>query len=129
VSGTPQLPSFFLKSDIMRVRVQVNSIEVLAGGMVLPLGCNADVVFTGSANAVWVHVKLDPLKRSPKAHLAEKVECLDRSKRYLFYCNMPVLPWDIKKLQVQQEFYMEESIIPRIPTTNGKACTTDPCSV
>ncbi len=45
----------------------------------LPLGYNANVLFTGIANAVWVHVKLDlfRVKRSPEAHLVEKVECLD----------------------------------------------------
>ncbi len=103
--GSPQLPNFFVKSDMfMRVRVRVSSTEVLADGLVLPLGCNANVVFTGIANAVWVHVKLDSFKRSPKAHLVEKVECLDGSKRYVFHCNMPVLPWDIEKLQ--QGFYV-----------------------
>ncbi len=103
--GSPLLPNFFLKSDMfMRARVRVNSTEVLAGGLVLPLGCNANVVFTGIANAAWVHVKLDSFKRSHKAHLVEKVECLDGSKRHLFYCNMPELPWDIKKLQ--QGFYV-----------------------
>ncbi len=70
----------------------------------LPLGCNANVVFTGIANAVWVHVKLNSFKRSPKAHPVEKVERLDGSKCYLFYCNMPVLPWDIEKLP--QGFYV-----------------------
>ncbi len=80
--GSPQLPNFFVNSDMfMRVRVRVSSTEVLAGGLVLPLGCNANVVFTGIANAVWVHVKLDSFKRPPKAHLVEKVECLDGSKR------------------------------------------------
>ncbi len=52
--GSPQLPNFFVKSDIfIRVRVRVSSTatEVLAGGLVLPLGCNANVVFTGIANA------------------------------------------------------------------------------
>ncbi len=102
--GSLQLPNFFLKSDMLkRVRVLVSSTEVLAGGLVLPLGCNADVVFTGIANAVWVHVKLDWFKRSPKAHPVEKVECLDGSKHYLFYCIMPVLRWNIEKLQ--QGFY------------------------
>jgi hypothetical protein len=105
VLGSPHLPNFFLKSDMfLRVRVRVNSTEVLAGGLVLPLGCNANVVFTGIANAVWLYVKLDSFKRSPKAHLVERVECLDGRKRYLFYCNMPVLPWDIEKLQ--QGFYV-----------------------
>jgi hypothetical protein len=101
VLGSLQSPNFFLKSDMfMRVRVRVNSTEILAGGLVLPLSCNADVIFTGIANAVWVHAKLDLFKRSPKAHLVEKVECLDGSKRYLFYCKMSVLPWDIEKLQL-----------------------------
>ncbi len=103
--GSQRLPNFFLKPDMfMRVRVRVSSTEVLAGILVLLRGCNADVIFTGIANAVWVHVKLDSFNRSPKAHLVEKVECLDESKRYLFYCNMPVLPWDIEKLQ--QGFYV-----------------------
>ena len=101
--GSPQLPNFFVKSDMfMRVRVRVSSTEVLAGGLVLPLDCNANVVFTGIAKTVWVHVKLDLFKRSPEAHLVEKVDCLDESKSHLFYCNMPVLPWDIEK--PQQEF-------------------------
>ncbi len=113
--GSLQLPDFFLKSDMfMRVRVRVSSTAVLAGGfkLMLPLGCNANFVFTGIANAVWVHVKLDLFKRSPKAHLVEKVECLDGSKRYLFYCNMPVLPWDIEPVlpwdieKLQQGFYV-----------------------
>ncbi len=83
----------------MRVGVRVSSTEVLARGLMLPLGCNANVVFSGIANAVWVHAKMDSFKTSPKAHLVEKVECLDGSKRYLFYCNMLVLLWDIEKLQ------------------------------
>ncbi len=96
--GSQQLPNFLVQSDMfMLVRVRVSSTEVLAGGWVLPLGCNANAVFTGIANAVWVHVKLDSFKRSPKAHLVEKVECLDGSKCYLFYCNTPMLSRDIGK--------------------------------
>ncbi len=122
--GSPHLPNFFLKSDMfMRVRVRVNSTEVLAGGLVLPFGCNANVVVTGIANAVWVHIKLDSLK----AHLAEIVECLDGSKRYLFYCNMPCFRGISRNFS--RDSTWEESITPRIPTINGKTCTAHPCSV
>ncbi len=128
--GSPQLPYFFLKSDMfMRVRVRVNSTEVLAsaGGLVLPLGCNANVVFTVIANVVWVHVKLDSFKRSPKAHLVEKVECLDGSKRYLSIATCQCFRGISKNFS--RDSTWEESIIPRIPTINGKIYTTHPCSV
>ncbi len=67
------------------------------------------VMLACTANAVWVHVKLDTLKRSAEAHFVEKVECLNGIKCCLLYCDLPVLLLDIKK---------------RILTTNGNTCTT-----
>jgi hypothetical protein len=69
----PQLPGFLLKPDMrMRVRVQVISNEMFAGGLILPLGYySARVILTCTAR---VYVKLDTLKRSLEAHLVEKVE-------------------------------------------------------
>ena len=98
MSRFPQLPGFLLKSDMfMRVRVRVISNEVFAGGLILPLGdCSAYVVLPCTA---MVCVKLDAVERSPKAHFVEKVECSNRSKRCLLYCNLPVLPLNIEKFQ------------------------------
>ncbi len=91
MSRFPQLPGFLLKSDwFVRVRVRVVSTEVFAGGLMLPLGdYRAYVVLPCTA---MVCVKLDTVERSPKAHFVEKVECSNRSKRSLLYCNLPVLP-------------------------------------
>ncbi len=93
-----QLPGFLLNSDMfMRVRVQVISKEVFAGGLILPLGyCSAHVVLPCTA---MVCVKLHTVKRSPEVHLVEKVECSNRSKRCLLYYNLPVLPLNIEKFQ------------------------------
>jgi hypothetical protein len=94
----PQLPGFLLKSDMLtRVRVRVITNEVFAGSLVLPLGyCNARVVLTCTARDC---VKLDTLKKSPEAHLVEKVECPNGSKRCLLFYNLPVLPLNIKRFQ------------------------------
>ncbi len=88
----------FLKSDMfMRVRVRVISNEVFAGGLILSLVyCSAHVVLPCTA---MVCVKLDTVKRSPEAHLVEKVKCSNRSKHCLLYYNLPVLPLNIDKFQ------------------------------
>jgi hypothetical protein len=58
---------------LVRVRVPVITNEVLAGGLVLPLGyCIASGIFTCTANADWVYVKLDTLKRPPERTLRRK---------------------------------------------------------
>ncbi len=89
-----------MKSDMfMLVRVRVISNEVFAVGLILPLGyCSAHVVLPCTVTTM-VCVKLDTVKRSPEAHLVEKVECSKRSnlKRCLLYYNLPVLPLNIKK--------------------------------
>ncbi len=98
MSRFPQLPGFLLKSDLfVRVRVRVISNEVFAGGLIVPLGyCSAHVVLPCTT---MVCVKLDAVERSPKASFVEKVECSNRSKRCLLYCNLLVLPLNIEKFQ------------------------------
>ncbi len=85
MSRLPQLPGFLLKSDmLMRGPVRVISNEVFAGSLVLPLGyCSARVVLTCTAR---VCVKLDTLKRSPEAHLVEKV-ISDPASAYVHVCE------------------------------------------
>ncbi len=41
---------------------------------------------------------------SPKTHFVEKVECSNRSKRSLLYCELPVLPLNTEKFQPENGF-------------------------